>query len=132
MRILQTRMQTLAVRRDQEQTKFTAEFEEALRSLGRFRETSKCLLLRKAGIEYLSSVDGGARTICNVRDITTLEKAQWALVAYREEIQQGLIEAQAEVRFTNWLEQQTSGTGRPNTAHKKRIGKRKADLTRAK
>ena len=40
----------------------------------------------------------------NVRDVTTLGKAQWALVAYREEIQQGLIEAQAEVaRFTNWL-----------------------------
>ena len=43
----------------------------------------------------------------NIRDVTTLAKAQWALVAYREEIQQGLIEAQAEVaRFTNWLEQQ--------------------------
>ena len=52
MRILQTRMQTLAQSwRDQEQTKFTAEFEEALRSLGRFREASEVhapFLLRKA------------------------------------------------------------------------------------
>ena len=52
MRILQTRMQTLAQSwRDQEQTKFTAEFEEALRSLGRFREASELpapFLLRKA------------------------------------------------------------------------------------
>ena len=51
-------------------------------------------------------MDGSGPT-ANVRDVAALEKAQWALVAYREEIQQGLIEAQAEVsRFTNWLEQQ--------------------------
>ena len=64
----------------------------------------------------------------NVRDVTTLEKAQWALVAYREEIQQGLIEAQAEVaRFTNWLEQQRpQELAAQMQAHEERIGKRQS------
>ena len=69
----------------------------------------------------------------NVRDITTLEKAQWALVAYREEIQQGLIEAQAEVaRFTNWLEQQRPQELAAQMQRTKReLENAKADLTRA-
>ena len=52
MRVLQTRIQTLSQSwRDQEQVKFTAEFEEALRSLTRFREASEIhapFLIRKA------------------------------------------------------------------------------------
>ena len=69
----------------------------------------------------------------NVRDVTTLEKAQWALVAYREEIQQGLIEAQAEVaRFTNWLEQQRPQELAAQMQRTKReLENAKADLTRA-
>ena len=69
----------------------------------------------------------------NVRDVTTLEKAQWALVAYREEIQQGLIEAQAEVaRFANWLEQQRPQELASQMQRTKReLENAKADLTRA-
>ena len=69
----------------------------------------------------------------NVRDVTTLEKAQWALAAYREEIQQGLIEAQAEVaRFTNWLEQQRPQELAAQMQRTKReLENAKADLTRA-
>ena len=68
----------------------------------------------------------------NVRDVTTLEKAQWALVAYREEIQQGLIEAQAEVaRFTNWLEQQRPQELAAQMPPKRELENAKADLTRA-
>lgn len=69
----------------------------------------------------------------NVRDVTTLEKARWALVAYREEIQQGLIEAQAEVaRFTNWLEQQRPQELAAQMQRTKReLENAKADLTRA-
>ncbi len=69
----------------------------------------------------------------NVRDVATLEKAQWALVAYREEIQQGLIEAQAEVaRFTNWLEQQRPQELAAQIQRTKReLENAKADLTRA-
>ena len=52
MRVLQTRMQTLnQTWRDQEQVKFNADFEEALRSLTRFREASEIhapFLIRKA------------------------------------------------------------------------------------
>ena len=75
----------------------------------------------------------GQRPSANVRDITTLEKAQWALVAYREEIQQGLIEAQAEVaRFTNWLEQQRPQELAVQMQRTKRdLENAKADLTRA-
>ena len=52
MRVLQTRIQNLSQTwRDQEQVKFSAEFEEALRSLTRFREASEVhapFLIRKA------------------------------------------------------------------------------------
>ena len=68
----------------------------------------------------------------NVRDVTTLEKAQWALAAYREEIQQGLIEAQAEVaRFTNWLEQQRPQELAAQMQRQRDLENAKADLTRA-
>ena len=77
-------------------------------------------------------MDGSGPT-ANVRDVAALEKAQWALVAYREEIQQGLIEAQAEVsRFTNWLEQQRPQELSAQIQRTKReLENAKADLTRA-